>query len=578
MKNMGPKKRVNELNALKIILKRYVFRIPQIRILIFPVILSIFMGKYFEIKVSDCVSQISESLESEDSTGDKVFVYIIISLLSIVFTELQGFVFVSAVQSVYRYTLKSTFEYFIRMEMEEFDSYGFGTIQSIITRKSKAISEFIEVIVQSLVPVILGFVMVSLSIYSKFGMFVTFTVVVSIALYAFLTIYIALWRNRIRGVLNKAENAASNIVYDSLSNHETVVSFNSYDIELKRYDESLVDIERSGTSLFRGLYVLNMFQRLIFAFLNSFVVMLGVYGILADRMNKDLLIFYFTASRILLSNLSNLGYTYCKFMETMLNAREVLSEDYSVSPRTGLPLVGFRQSIVFNDVHLTCGDKKILNGVSFAIDKGDRVAIIGPNGAGKSSILKALLRFSSYHGSIYIDGVNIQTVENDSFRKTVGYVAQNPMLFNDTVLYNIKYGNTTASEYMIVDFAKKFNIHNSIMRLERGYLTEVGESGKRVSGGERQKIAVLRTLLRRPEILVVDEPTSSLDKEAEYDILNSIMKMSESLTVLAVIHNLDLLPFFNKICLVEGGTATMITDIDNGTPGIMLEKLGLEKA
>lgn len=561
---MGLKGKRGELEVLSIIFRRYVLRIPQIRVLIVPVVLSIFAGKYFETKTSDCISQISSSLGSEDSPRDKILVYFVVSLLSTLLTELQGFAFVSAVQSVYRHTLRSTFEHFIRMEAEEFDVHGSGKIQSIISRKSKAISEFIEVVVQNLLPVVLGFVLVSLSIYSKMGVFVTAVVVGAILLYGFLTISVALWRNKIRRALNRAENLSSNTAYDSLSNHEAVVSFNNYEMEVRRYDEGLIDIERCGVSLFRGLYVLNMIQKLIFAVLNSLVVFLGVYGVLTRRVDKDLLIFYFTASRILLSNLNNLGYTYCRFMEAMVNAKEALSEDYSVCGDTGVAVARFRQSVVFNDVGLCYGDKRVMSGVNLVINRGDRVAVVGPNGSGKSTMLKALLRFNRYHGSIWMDGIDIQAVENSSFRSIVSYVPQSPTLFNETVMYNVKYGSPGSSDYSVVELAKRFNIHNSIMRLENGYSTRVGEYGKHISGGERQKIAVLRALMQKPDILVMDEPTSNLDGEAEHEILGNIMSGAGSLTVVAIVHNLNLLGFFNKICLVDEGRVRVITDLEAG--------------
>lgn len=569
------KKRAGDLSTLRTILLRHVFSNSQIRILIFPVLLSIVVGKYFEWSVSECTKLISKSMDKGEYLRNAILLYLMVTLVGVVLTELQGFVFASAVQSVFRHTLRSTFECFINMDMEQFDSYGTGKIQSVIMRKSRAVSDFIEVVVQSLTPVVVGIAMVSVGVYSEFGILIALIVVGAVSLYAFLTISIALWRNRVRARLNKAENIASNIVYDSLANHEAVVSFHSYDVETKRYDESLEDMEQAGVSLTRSLYILNLFQRLIFAFLNSSVIALGVYGIMTEKMTREGLVFYITTSRILMSNLNNLGYTYCKFMEALLNAKEALSDDEGTCV-PGVPVARFGQSIVFSDVEISYGDKRVLGGVSMSIGKGDRVAVVGANGSGKSTILKAFLKHHRYHGSIQIDGVDIQAVDNESFRGIVAHVPQNPSLFNETVMYNIKYGSPGVSDYAVVDLAKKFGMHSSIMRLERGYFTRVGECGRHISGGERQKIAVLRALLRGPEILVMDEPTSNLDKDAEHDMLRSVMKMSASLTVVAIVHNPDLLPFFNRVCLVEDGGARIV-GVGEESPELLMEKLGVHE-
>ncbi|KAG5859026.1 ABC transporter [Encephalitozoon hellem] len=566
---MGSKKKASELQTLSIIVRKYILGIPQIRVVVLPVLLSIFAGKYFEVKVASCISHISDGLDSAEMPRGRIAMFLAVSLMGIMFTELQGYVFVGAIQYVYRYTLRTTFEYFIRMETEPFESYGLGTIQSIITRKSKAISDFVEVSVQNLFPVVASIGFVGLEVYLKLGALASVIVVFAVSVYGFTTISIALRRNRIRAALNNAENTASNIVYDTLSNHESVVSFNNYDIEVKRYDGKLVEIERFGTSLFRGLYILNMVQKLIFALMNSSVIALGVYGVLSSKMDGKTLIFYATTSRILLMNLNNLGYTYCRFTEAMLNAREVLSEDYDVRTSESQSIVRFGRNITFDNVHLYYGDKKILNGVNLRVERGDKMAIVGSNGSGKSTILKTFLKFCSYQGTISIDGINIKAIGNGSFRKIIGYVPQNSSLFNETVMYNIKYGCPDVSDYAVVELAKRFNIHDSIMRLERGYFTNVGESGRHISGGERQKIIILRALLRRPEILIMDEPTSNLDKEAEIDIIKNIIDFEGSLTVMAIVHNLDLLPLFDKVCFVDKGVIRMISQISEGSESIV---------
>ncbi|KAH9410644.1 ABC transporter [Ordospora pajunii] len=555
---MGMKNKIGECRTIGWILGKYVFVVPQVRVVLFPVVLSICVGKYFETRLAGCITSISDGLGSEAVPYGSIVMFLAVSLMDIMFSELQGFFFAGTVQRVYRSTLRTTFEHFIRLETEEFEGYGTGTIQSIVGRKSKAVSDLVEVFVQNILPMVVSIVLIWCSVYWNLGVIALGIVVFAVVLYAMVTISIALSRNVVRRMLNKAENSASNLMYDTLSNHEAVVSFDGYDVEVSRYDRRLMDIERHGTALFRGLYLLNMLQKLIFAFMNSSVIALGAYGILWGKMDKGVLLFYVTMSRMLLANLSNLGYTYCRLSEAMLSIKEVVFSDGDMKGGVGLCLGKLKTSIVFRNVSCYYKDKRVLDRVDLEINKGDRVAVVGSNGSGKSTILKALLKLNRMQGVILVDEVNIMAIEERAFSRMMGYVPQNSLLFNETVMYNIKYGCPSVSDYAVVELAKRFNVHDSIMRLEKGYFTNVGESGKHISGGERQKIVILRALLKNPEVLVMDEPTSSLDKEAEKSIIDMIVNLCSSMTVIAIVHNLELLSFFNKVCVVSNGNATIL--------------------
>ncbi|KAM0671771.1 putative mitochondrial ABC transporter [Ordospora colligata] len=566
---MSMKKRIGEYQTIGWILGRYVFVVPQVRVILFPVVLSICVGKYFETRLAGSITRISDGLDNDSVPYRSIAIFLAISLMDIMFSELQGLFFAGTMQSVYRNTLRTTFEHFIRLETEDFEGYGTGTIQNIVGRKSRAVSDLVEVFVQNILPMSVSIILIWYSLYSNLGVIAFMIVAFAVVLYAMVTISIALSRNKVRRMLNKAENSASNLMHDTLSNHESVVSFDGYDVEVSRYDRKLIDIERHGTALFRGLYLLNMLQKLIFAFMNSSVIALGAYGVLWGKMDKGVLLFYVTMSRMLLGSLSNLGYTYCRLSEAMLSIKEVVFEDGESKGGVGLCLAKLKTGIMFKDVSCYYKDKRVLNGVNLQIMKGDRVAVIGSNGSGKSTILKALLKLNSMQGAILVDEIDTKAIEERAFRRMMGYVPQNSLLFNETVMYNIKYGCPSVSDYSVVELAKRFNVHDSIMRLEKGYFTNVGESGKHISGGERQKIAILRALLKNPEVLVMDEPTSSLDKEAEKSIIRTIMNSCSSMTVIAIVHNLELLSFFNKVCVVDNGNATILESSSNALSAIM---------
>jgi ABC-type multidrug transport system fused ATPase/permease subunit len=558
---MQNKNEIGNLRVLRTLMQKYMLGIPQVRTLLLPILISILIGKYLEVEAGRATGRVSQALEGGTDQGLMIFKFMLISMLAITFIELQGFVFIGAVKHSFRHTLRNTFAHFITMDVRRFNSYGTGTIQSIVLRKSKAVSDLIEVLILSAVPVVLTIVLMSVAMLQDFGLLVVIVVDLSVFLHAFSTIKIALWRTGIRARLNRAENRASNILYDSLSNHEAVACFNSYDAEIEKYDGSLVEIERSETRLFKGLYILNFLQKSIFALMNGVIVAMGVYAFYTEKMSKDKLAQFLTFSRFLMSSLNNLGYTYCKYSEAMVSAREAFSEDLKTPADESMLPWCFKKDIAFRDVSFSYANKNVLSRVSFTLSKGDKVAVIGANGAGKSTLLKVFLKFVDYDGSILVDGADTQRIATDAFREFVGYVPQNPTLFNDTVRYNIKYGNREASDYAMMELAKRFRVHDNVMRLERGYCTAVGESGRNISGGERQKIAILRALLRKSEVIAMDEPTSSLDKESEYEIMKMLVNYSEDLTVIAVVHNLDLLGLFDKICLLENGKVRIVTHL-----------------
>lgn len=550
------KKDITDKDILVEIFRNYVLKIPEIRILLLPTVLCMFLSRYLEVKVSEITQRVSQLFMGKDASmqGTIVTSYFVVASLSCLLIELQGFIFTGSVQRVFRVASKDTFRHFISLEHQKFHSLGSGEIQTSINRKSSAVSEIIDVLALNFLPTVVVIVFTNIKIFYYLGTAPAAIINITLVIYTFVTIRIAIWRNRMRVDLNRATDRSINILYDSLSNYDTVVAFNNESLDTSRFDETLRAVEYRSNRLWRSFYVLNFLQRLIFSMQTATIILFGVYGIYMDKMKSDTFVLYLAITKILASNLDKLGFMYCRYSAAMINAKMTHFMTPVRKGKERCAITEFKQSLDFIDVSFYRASKKILDSVCLRANRAEKIALVGRNGSGKSTLIKMLLKYNDYDGRICIDGQDIKHESAQSLREMISYVPQDPSLFNDTVRYNIKYGNIDCPDYVMMSLCKRMGIHDSIMRLRDGYNTVVGERGKLLSGGERQKIGLMRALLKDADILLMDEPTSALDKEAEHSIVKKTFEMFPQKTVLMIVHNFDLLNLFDRILCVKDGT------------------------
>lgn len=296
------------------------------------------------------------------------------------------------------------------------------------------------------------------------------------------------------------------------------------------------------------MYFLNLAQEVIWALQLFLVVFL--LCIVSKTMTVDTLSYTVTVLSVFHGDLSNLGFMYGKYKTGMINIKKTNLKTRKDNNLTKKKVSGIKKQIKIFDLSYKLNDKIILDSINFEINKGDKIAIIGHNGSGKSSLLKCILKYNTSDIQMFVDDVNIQNISEEDFKNLFAYVSQSSSLFNESVMYNIKYTNKKVYEEQIYNAANHLTVHESIMRLKNGYHTLCGENGSALSGGERQKISILRAYLKNAGILVLDEATASMDIKSEHNIFE-VITSDKKLTCIAIVHNLDLLKKFNRILLVK---------------------------
>lgn len=542
----------SDVKILKGIFRDYILQNPVNRTLMLPVVVVMGIAKYLEVLGASQTRHISEMIQSGTNSLSTLLSYSIVCLVGILLVELQSFVICRAGQVGYRMSNRDTYRYFLGLEPREFNSIGKGEIQNTISRKSQAVQDMIDVFTLNFFPTLLTIFFVSLEVFKGLGLVVVAIINICIVAYIIITIKITTWRNKMRKRLITAQNRASDMLMDGLYNYEIIFTHNSEDGEVDKYNQSLRSIEKHSTDISKSLYLLNLAQRSIWCCMSISIVFFACYST-GQRMTTEKFAFLIYITSIVVKSLDNFGFMYGKFQAAMINARLTNLEARKKKSDGYRTAYRLNNQVFVSGLDLSFDGRCILKNASFTVNKGDKVAIIGKNGSGKSSLIKALVKLEEMKGSIEIDGININDMTDSSFKGLISYIPQNPVLFDDTVMQNIKYGNAKVFDEEVYRISKALGIHESIIKLKNGYSTRVGEQGKLLSGGERQKVLILRALIRESPILVMDEATASLDKQSEYRILGGILKESES-TVLAIIHNLELLDMFTKVLWINNGT------------------------
>ena len=489
-----------------------------------------------------------------------LFVYGVLRLSVSAFTELRELVFAKATQGAARQIALETFQHLHGLSLRFHLERQTGGMTRDIERGVRGIESLISYSLYSVVPTLIEVALVLSILAVKFDVWFAGITLVALALYIIFTISVTEWRTQYRRQANEFDSAAHTKAVDSLLNYETVKYFNNEAFEAARYDKSLEALRRARLKAQTSLSLLNTGQQLIIAVALVGMLWRATQGVVDGRMTLGDLVMINAFMIQLYIPLNFLGVLYREIKQSLTDLdrmftllekeREVADADNaSVLQLSGPPTVKF-ESVVFAYE----AARPILHGISFEIPAGKTVAVVGPSGSGKSTLARLLFRFYDVgSGAITIDGQDIRQVTQSSVRRAMGIVPQDTVLFNDTVRYNIAYGRTDATEAEVEQAARAAHIHDFISSTPKGYDTMVGERGLKLSGGEKQRVAIARTLLKNPPIVIFDEATSALDSANERAIQAELQSAAQNKTTLVIAHRLSTVVDAHEILVLDAG-------------------------
>ncbi len=491
------------------------------------------------------------------------------------FQELRDAVFARVAQAAIRAVGLKTFRHLHSLSLRFHLDRQTGGLSRMVERGTRGIETVLRFALFSTLPTLVEIGLATVVIWIALGWAFAAIVFVTLVLYVTFTLLFTEWRVKFRRQMNETDQEANTKAVDSLLNYETVKYFNNEAHEAKRFDAALRAYERAAVKSQVTLNMLNLGQAGIIALGLTAVMLLAAYGAAAGTMTVGQFVMANTFLIQLYVPLNFLGFAYREIKQGLVDMEamfRLLAEQREIADAPDAkPLVVSEGEVRFEDVHFAYRpDRGILHGVSFTVTPGATVAIVGSSGAGKSTISRLLFRFYDVNaGRITIDGQDIRAVTQDSLRRALGIVPQDTVLFNDTIRYNIRYGRPDATDAEVEQAARLARIHDFIVSTPDGYETRVGERGLKLSGGEKQRVAIARTILKNPPILVFDEATSALDTRTEREIQANLKELARDRTTLVIAHRLSTVMDADEILVLDHGQV-----VERGTHAALLAQDG----
>ena len=505
-----------------------------------------------------------------------VLAYNLFRLVQAGLNQLRDALFASVGQYAVRQLAYRTFVHMHELSLRFHLERRTGGLSRIIERGTKGIETIVRFTILNSVPTVIEFLLTAIIFWWGYGFSYLFVTAMTVWLYIWFTVRASDWRIAIRRTMNNSDTEANTKAIDSLLNFETVKYFGNEQMEAKRFDASMERYEKAATEVWTSLGWLNFGQAVIFGVGTAVMMVMSAISVKNGTHTLGDFVFINAMLMQLSVPLNFIGFVYREIrqgltdIEQMFELLDVKAEVVDAPGAVDLKIKN--GEIEFDNVHFAYDPQRpILKGISFKVPAGKTIAVVGPSGAGKSTISRLLYRFYDVQGgSVKIDGQDVRDVTQKSLRAVIGMVPQDTVLFNDTIAYNIRYGRPSASEAEVEQAAEIAQVGNFIRSLPEGFKTMVGERGLKLSGGEKQRVAIARTILKSPPILMLDEATSALDTGTEQEIQAALDEVAKNRTTLIIAHRLSTVINADEIIVLKDGAIA-----ERGTHAELLEQKGL---
>ena len=543
-------------------------RAPELRLRVAVAVVFLVIAKSANVYVPILYKEAVDALTSPQAGAATVAIavpvgllvaYGIVRVLALAFGELRDAVFAKVAQRAIRTVALSTFGHLHGLAMRFHLDRQTGGLSRAIERGTKGIEFLLTFMLFNVLPTFFEVLLVCAILWALFTVWYALVTLAAIAGYIGFTLVVTQWRIKHRRRMNEMDSEANTKAIDSLLNYETVKYFGNEAHEAQRYDTALRGYESAAVISKTSLSLLNIGQAVIISAGLTIVMVMAGYGVAGGTMTIGDFVLVNTYLIQLYLPLGFLGFVYREIKQSLADMEsmfELFDVEAEIRDRADAPALAVdRGEIAFEGVSFHYGrDRGILEDVSFRVPAGHMVAIVGPSGAGKSTISRLLFRFYDVTaGAIRVDGQDIREVTQASLRAAIGIVPQDTVLFNDTIYYNINYGRPGATPSEVEEAARMAHIHDFVQSLPEGYQTKVGERGLKLSGGEKQRVAIARTILKDPRILLFDEATSALDSHTEKEIQANLSEIAARHTTIVIAHRLSTVIDADEILVLEAG-------------------------